>query len=124
MQVVNVSVTVRESRESGDGWRSLELGAQAQVYPNEDWREAQRALHEALTAQLEAMGAGRDGQEAVREAQDGNGQEDSVQEESTPASPEKEVACPTHHKAKKGKYGFYCPTKLPDGSWCAWQYRS
>lgn len=29
--------------------------------------------------------------------------------------------CPVHGKAKQGKGGLYCPTKLEDGSWCKWK---
>lgn len=29
--------------------------------------------------------------------------------------------CPTHHKGAITQNGkLYCPTKLPDGSWCPW----
>jgi hypothetical protein len=29
--------------------------------------------------------------------------------------------CPVHHKARAGTKGLYCPTKLPDGTWCQWK---
>jgi len=32
--------------------------------------------------------------------------------------------CPKHRKAKMGRYGLYCPTKLQDGSWCKWRAKS
>ena len=33
------------------------------------------------------------------------------------------LACPTHGpgKVKQGKFGPYCATKMPDGSWCRWK---
>ena len=31
-------------------------------------------------------------------------------------------ACPVHGKARQGKHGLYCPTKLEDGSWCTWKH--
>lgn len=130
MQVVSVSVTVRESKGNGEGWRSLELGAQAQVFPSEDWREAQQVLHGALTHQIELMRANREGQDGHDVANDdasdngnGNGHQEHEQVEYAQVNDEKEVVCPTHHKAKKGKYGFYCPTKMADGTWCSWRYR-
>ncbi len=131
MQVVSVSVRVRESKESGDGWRSLELAAEAQVYPTEDWREAQQSLYEELHGQLDALGVPRAeaGSEASQALPIEGGNHETARRE--PREPESageardgEVVCPTHHKAKRGKYGFYCPTKLSDGSWCAWQYRA
>lgn len=31
----------------------------------------------------------------------------------------KTAECPVHHKPyKKGPYGYYCATKLPDDTWC------
>lgn len=32
-----------------------------------------------------------------------------------------QVVCPQHGKALMGKYGLYCPTRLPDGGWCNWR---
>lgn len=31
------------------------------------------------------------------------------------------TTCPQHGKAKAGRYGLYCPTKLSEGSWCKWR---
>ncbi len=135
MQVTSVSVTVRESRESSDGWRTLELGAEAQVFPNEDWREAQQALCEELNRQMDALGiAPSEGttrevvmQEtrpaAAKTGRNGNGSrapKSQAEEEVVDAT----LVCPEHHKAKRGKYGLYCPTKMADGTWCTWQMRN
>lgn len=32
--------------------------------------------------------------------------------------------CPTHHDARRGNWGLYCPRRMPDGSWCQWQPES
>jgi hypothetical protein len=29
--------------------------------------------------------------------------------------------CPQHGKARQGEHGLYCPSKMPDGSWCKWR---
>jgi hypothetical protein len=29
--------------------------------------------------------------------------------------------CPTHGVSRQGKRGYFCPTKLPDGSYCQWE---
>jgi hypothetical protein len=47
MKVTTVTATLRFSQDSGKGaWKSLELGAEAQVAPNEEWAEAQAYLNE------------------------------------------------------------------------------
>ncbi len=112
MQVVMVSVSIRESKGNGEGWKGLELGAQAQVFPGEDWREAQASLYEALKGQLETLGTN---------GQDANAQEPNGQARNQDSANETGPLCPTHHKAKSGKYGLYCPTRLADGSWCRWR---
>ena len=33
-----------------------------------------------------------------------------------------EPQCPTHHKSKFGRGGFYCPTKV-GGGWCTWRFK-
>ncbi len=136
MQVVNVSVRVRESKESGQGWRSLELAADAQVYPTEDWKEAQQALYGALKEQLETLGSGTPESGNGHFTDNGSNGHGAVEETVTveaerPAgrtlgtqvaeATAGDAVCPTHHKAKQGKYGLYCPTKMADGSWCTWR---
>ena len=34
--------------------------------------------------------------------------------------------CPDHPNAvlREGKYGLFCPTKLPDGSWCKFKVKA
>ena len=34
--------------------------------------------------------------------------------------------CPDHPTAvlREGKYGLFCPTKLPDGSWCKFKVKA
>lgn len=37
-----------------------------------------------------------------------------------PAKQLAEPSCRVHHKPMRhGRLGWYCPTKLPDGSWCS-----
>ena len=44
MEVDRVKATLRYSAEARGAWRSLEIGAEATVAPNEDWHTAQASL--------------------------------------------------------------------------------
>jgi hypothetical protein len=45
MQMKLIKATVRYSQDTGKGaWKSLELGAEADIAPNENWEDGQIAL--------------------------------------------------------------------------------
>lgn len=56
MKVTTVSATIRFSEDSGKGaWKSLELGAEAVIEPQEDWEEVQARLYARLTNQFKGL---------------------------------------------------------------------
>jgi hypothetical protein len=61
MRVDRVTTNVRFSQDSGKGsWKSVELGAEATVDPEEDWALAQQGLYARLASQLrEVWGWGK-----------------------------------------------------------------
>ena len=64
MQVDRVKATIRYSQDTGKGaWRSLEIGAEANLDPNETMDDAQAELYTALRHQFKALwNAGAKGQ--------------------------------------------------------------
>lgn len=53
MKVNSISATLKYSRQLQDGeWKGLEVGAEASVNDEEDWREAQKTLYRELGEQL------------------------------------------------------------------------
>jgi hypothetical protein len=118
MYVTTIRVSVRRSRESVEReWLTVELSAEATVGHGEDWEQAQRSLYEALNNQIAGLIEDRTSQ-VTSVPVDG----DTVlpPAEQGPTSDMAEERCPEHGKAAQGKKGLYCPTRLPDGSWCSW----
>ena len=69
MKVDRVTATIRFSQDSGKGaWRSLELGAEAQVAPNENWVEAEEQLYRQLAQRTKTLWAnGSNGKTTAQE---------------------------------------------------------
>jgi hypothetical protein len=60
MRVDRVTAVLRYSAEAKGAWRTVELGAEATVDPEEDWALAQQGLYTRLTSQLrEVWGWGK-----------------------------------------------------------------
>jgi hypothetical protein len=63
MKVDRVTTIVRYSQDSGKGsWKSLEIGAEATIAPNENWHTAQEQLYYQLGQQMKTLwsnGAGK-----------------------------------------------------------------
>jgi hypothetical protein len=55
MNVTNVSANIRYSAEVNGAWRTIELGAEATVTPNEDWHIAQEQLYHQLGQQMKTL---------------------------------------------------------------------
>jgi hypothetical protein len=84
------------------------------------------AMFKDTMDKLEALGAvperrwenNRKGEGAPKGTKGSNAQ---VSKEPEP-KPEPETECPVHHKARESTYGgYFCPVKLPDGSYCQWK---
>jgi hypothetical protein len=115
MHVKLVKATARYSQDTGKGaWKSLELGAEADIAPTEDWQEAEVELYQKVTGLLRALWANGNGKAEAQE------QAINVPIESGPASARQRM-CSVHNqewKPKQGKYGTFYSHKAPDGSWC------
>jgi hypothetical protein len=55
MNVHIVSANIRYSAEAKGAWRTIELGAEAAVAPNEDWHIAQEQLYHRLGQQMKSL---------------------------------------------------------------------
>jgi hypothetical protein len=55
MKVNKVSATIRFSKEVHEGWKSVELGAEAALDPEDDWFLTQQGLYASLTGQLRTL---------------------------------------------------------------------
>jgi hypothetical protein len=55
MNVTIVSANIRYSAEAKGAWRTIKLGAEADVAPNEDWHTAQEELYHQLGQQMKAL---------------------------------------------------------------------
>jgi hypothetical protein len=58
MKVNKVSATIRFSKEVHEGWKSVELGAEAALDPEDDWFLTQQGLYASLTGQLRTLSLG------------------------------------------------------------------
>ena len=58
MRVTTINATIRYSQDTGKGsWKSLELGAEADLAPNEDWHTAQQELYRQLGERMRVLWA-------------------------------------------------------------------
>jgi hypothetical protein len=55
MEVTQVAANIRYSKDIGQGWKTIELGAEATVGPEEDWTICQTGLYALLTSQLRTV---------------------------------------------------------------------
>ena len=68
MNVTTVSVSVRFSKAIEPGcYKTIELSAEADVMPKEDWHEAQSQLYDQLGIQLKTLWTARNGDTARTE---------------------------------------------------------
>lgn len=57
MKIEKVTATIRFSKPCKEGWKTVELGAEASVNRHEGWRKAQARLYGDLGEQLKAVWA-------------------------------------------------------------------
>jgi hypothetical protein len=55
MKITTISAAVRFSKDTGAGWKVIELGAEASLESGDDWHQAQQSLYASLTAQLREL---------------------------------------------------------------------
>jgi hypothetical protein len=60
VKATQVSASIRFSKEVHEGWKSVELGAEASLDPGDDWQLAQQGLYAGLVAQLRTL-SGKNG---------------------------------------------------------------
>jgi hypothetical protein len=98
MQVERINATIRYSQEIQGAWKSLELGAEASLEPDENWTIAQQGLYSLLTGQLKALWGNKNGH-SPEHAQNGaeNHVEGSWEEVTSYPSPAAEKPAPREH---------------------------
>jgi hypothetical protein len=109
MEVDRVTATLRYSAEAKGAWRSLEIGAEATVAPDEDWQSAQASLYQQLQALWDNRRADEVSEKPAVTSEEAN----------LPTTPEH--YCQQHQVAyrryeKEGKVLW--AHKAPDGTWC------
>ncbi len=113
MEVDRVKATLRYSTEAKGAWRSLEIGAEATVAPDEDWHTAQASLYQQLGQQLRALWDNRRADEAPEKPAEAPGEPD------LPTMPEHYCQ---QHQAEYQRYEkdgkVLWAHKAPDGKWC------
>jgi hypothetical protein len=115
MKITTISAAFRFSKDTGAGWKVIELGAEATLDSEEDWHLAQQGLYSSLTAQLRTLW-GRNGvtehSPAVQPAEE---------EKTYIPITTQEHFCSVHQtefrKYEKGGQIWYSH-KGPDGAWC------
>jgi hypothetical protein len=109
MKVTTVTATIKYSAEAKGAWRTIELGAEAQVALNEDWHTAQEQLYLQLGQQMKTLWANGNGKSAAQE----------LPEPETPP-PAREYWCAEHktkfRKFVKGNQTWY--SHRTSNGWC------
>ena len=92
MRVTTIKATLRYSQDTGEGsWKSLEVGAEAELAPNEDWHTAQHGLYRQLGEQMRVLWANGNGKGQ-------NSPESHAQPVSTPSTPHPTLVRRTQHR--------------------------
>lgn len=55
MDVISIKAGIKYSKDTGNGWKTVGVGAEANVDIEEDWVLAQQGLYSMLTAQLRTL---------------------------------------------------------------------
>jgi hypothetical protein len=64
MKVTVVKATLRFSKEAQGAWKSIEVGAEAEIEPKDKWQDAQAQLYRDLAQQMRTLwGANGNGHE-------------------------------------------------------------
>ena len=96
MRVTTIKAMLRYSQDTGKGsWKSLEVGAEAELAPNEDWHTAQYGLYRQLGEQMRVLWVNGKGQ---------NSPESHPPPASTPSAPQHPEHWCTEHNTEFRKY--------------------
>jgi hypothetical protein len=89
MKVDHVSANIRFSKDTGQGWKSIELGVEAGLDAEEDWYLAQQGLYAMLTVQLRELW----GKSGVATEPTQNGYHESVENSTEVEEPVPKLRC-------------------------------
>jgi hypothetical protein len=118
MKVNKVSATIRFSKEVHEGWKSVELGAEAALDPEDDWFLTQQGLYASLTGQLRTLW-GKNG--ALEHVPEGSTIAVQPPQEEPHYLPIQQHYCEIHQSQFKKfeKNGqVWWSHKAQDGQWC------
>ena len=75
--MTKISVSYRYSRDSGHGaWKTVELGAEADIGPDDYWMDAQKELRRQIDYQMQKLWNVKESiEEPIEEAEDGGHQD-------------------------------------------------
>jgi hypothetical protein len=123
VKVTTVSASIKFSKDTGSGWKTLELGAEASLDSEDDWFLAQQGLYASLTAQLKSLWS-KNGIVMEHAPDDPKTAiEPGSWEELEQAPLPKDHLCAQHQTEfkkyeKDGWHWYSHPVKGESGSWC------
>jgi hypothetical protein len=110
VKVTTISANLRFSKDIGHGaWKVIEIGAEANIDPREDWQSAQAALYQQLGHQMTTLWNNANGK--------------PTQETTTPETPatKSEHYC-QEHQTEYNRYEkdgrVWHSHKTSNGKWC------
>ena len=77
MKIDRITAQIKLSRDTGNGWKSIEIGAEATVDEREGWATALSQLYTELGRELKTLWANGNGHKAPESHQ--NGSESTVE---------------------------------------------
>jgi hypothetical protein len=72
MDVISIKAGIKYSKDTGNGWKTIELGAEATIDVEEDWVLAQEGLYSMLTRQLRTLWGWTQNGDSPEPAQNGS----------------------------------------------------
>jgi hypothetical protein len=125
MKVDSISASIKFSKDTSQGWKTIEVSAEGSVSEDEDWLLSRQALYTQLAAQLKQLwqqnGVGQEhAPDGPTKPVAGSSDWEMVENLPTPNKP-REHWCSEHNTEfrkyeKDGRY-WYSPS-IKDGGWC------
>lgn len=124
MNVMTISASIKLSKQlpGQECWKTVELGAEANLETAQDWKVCQSQLYLQLAQQLKVLwGEAKVATPPVTAPP-------VRTPASAPAAPHPSPAagptCPDHGLARPSKRGgLYCPGVTADGAYCPWTFK-